>query len=71
MLQTLLTLLKADAPAPEIMLEEGGDLGLDYYNGKLDISITPAGHTAWAVMGGRHGTDLTEFIGILENWKEV
>jgi hypothetical protein len=65
MLETLLTLLKVDAPAPEILLEEDGDLCLDYMSGRLSISITPTGSVAWAGIN-KHGTDLAEFIEILK-----
>ena len=65
MLETLLTILKIDAPAPEILLEEDGGLCLDYMSGRLSISITPTGGVAWAGIK-THGTDLAEFIEILK-----
>jgi len=67
MLETLLTLLRIDAPAPEILLEEDGDICLDW---PIDasISISSSGKVNWAVLKERrHGTDLNEFIKILED----
>ena len=70
MLETLLTILKIDAPAPEILLEEDGALCLDYMSGRLSISITPTGSVAWAGLA-KHGTDLAEFIEILKTKNAV
>jgi len=71
MLETLLKLLRVhNAPAPEIHLEDDDDLGLSFYDGNADISITISGKVAWAVTGGRHGTDLQEFIDILEKGEQ-
>jgi hypothetical protein len=61
MLETLLKLLAVDTFAPEIMLEEDGDLCLDYW-GDATISINAGGGVNWATTEGRHGTDLNEFI---------
>ena len=58
--EVLLRLLSMDAPAPEIILESDGDIGLDWYSGNVDVSIAPSGGTAWAITGGLHGTDLDE-----------
>jgi len=66
MLETLLALLKVDTQCPEIMLEEDGELGLDYYAGKFWISIGSTGKVNWAILNGSHGTDLDEFVKLLE-----
>jgi hypothetical protein len=73
---TLLQLLALDVPAPEILLEEDGDICVDYgYHGPspiVSISINPKGGVAWAVVSPtpRHGTDLDEVIGILRKKAE-
>jgi hypothetical protein len=69
MLETLLALLKVDVEAPEIILEEDGDLGLSYFDGRVDISIAPSGCVAWAIFGGKHGSNLNEFIELLKQCK--
>ena len=55
----LCDLLSVDAPCPDILLEEDGDLCLDWR--VLNVSIAPAGGIAWAFWDGErkeHGTDL-------------
>lgn len=65
MIDTLLTLLKVDVAAPEILLEEDGCICLDY-GVTFSISIHPSGGVSWAVLDRGHGTDLNEFIKLLE-----
>lgn len=60
MLETLLRILSWDLPAPEILIEEDGDLCLDWSEG-LSISINPSGGVAWAILNPpAHGSDLDE-----------
>lgn len=75
MLETLLKLLSWDfLPAPEILLEENGDLNLDWSFpcGNLSyasISINKDGGVAWAMQSkgdSIHGDDLEEFKRIVE-----
>jgi hypothetical protein len=66
MLTTLLEILGWDAPAPEILLEDDGDISLDW---ELDISVSinRAGGVSWATLGpSRHGTSLAELRAIVE-----
>ena len=65
MLETLLILLRLDLQAPEILLEEDGDLGLQWTFGVpndfyyTDVSITPDGKINWAdSRTGLHGTSM-------------
>ena len=65
MLETLLMLLKLDCPAPEILLEEDGELCLDWRD--LTVSITPTGKVSWAHLSPtEHGTDIDRLIEILK-----
>ena len=67
MIETLLEILKLDVIAPEILLEEDGDICLDY-SGEASISITLEGKVAWAFLTSRkHGTDLDEFKKLIQN----
>lgn len=64
--KTLLKILSLDIPAgaPEIILEEDGDIGLSW-NGEIDVSIAPTGLIAYAIFRGGHGTNIDEFIAAL------
>ena len=66
MLETLLNILEAhNGYAPEILLEEDGDICLDW-SGQASISINPSGSVAWAMTDSReHGSDLNQFIELL------
>ena len=62
MLETLLKILSSDQPgAAVIILEDDGDILLDYLSGEILISIGPAGGVNWTFSGGPHGTGLDEF----------
>lgn len=65
MLETLLKkILTWDLPSsPEILLEEDGDLCLDW-NGKISVSINKNGNVNWAGYG-EHGTDIDELARLL------
>lgn len=65
-LDILFILLRIDVFAPEIMLEEDGDLCLDYW-GDATISINASGSVSWATVEDRHGTDLKEFIELIKD----
>ena len=68
MLQTLLDLLAYDLPCPEIMLEEDGDICLEWEEPawKSLISINPTGGVNWAVTEPReHGSNLDRLKAIL------
>ena len=76
MLETLLTLLGWGLPAPEIRLEEDGDILLDWAGADLvvvalSVSINSGGATNWVVtLGGqpgstKHGTDINELRELL------
>ncbi len=59
--------------APEIILQEDGDLCLDWSNHDGDfvvsLSIAPSGLVAWAIIGGKHGGNLDEFLQALSKVK--
>lgn len=58
MLETLLVILRWDLRSPEILLEEDGDICLDW-NGIASVSINETGKVSWAIFEGkRHGTDI-------------
>lgn len=60
MLETLLTVLSWGLPAPEILIEEDGDICLDWSEG-LSISINKAGGVNWAILDPpAHGGDIEE-----------
>ncbi len=57
--KVLCDLLSVDAPCPEILLDEGGDICLDWE--VLYVSITPAGEVSWTFLNSKHqehGSDL-------------
>lgn len=59
MLDTLLKILSWDLPSPEILLEEDGDLGLDWPG--VWVSINKDGVVNWSILSTRqHGTDIDE-----------
>jgi hypothetical protein len=60
-IETLLEILRWDLPGPEIILEDGGCLGLDWDSGDKSVSIHPNGKISWAIVGKGHGTDIVEF----------
>lgn len=66
MLETLLTILaRHELPAPEILLEEDGDICLDW-NGDVSISINKSGGVAWAITDNKsHGNDLNKFLELI------
>ena len=74
MLETLLKILSWDLQSPTIMLEEDGDLSLEFFADRpgicVDISIAPSGTIAWAAMLGnepsQHGTDIEQVKAILQ-----
>lgn len=59
--------------APQIMLEEDGDLCIDWSNHDGDfvvtLSIAPSGLVAWAILGGEFGSDLEQFLNELSKVK--
>ena len=75
MLETLLVILSWDVPqgAPEIMLEDDGDICLDWHDytgitklGNLSVSINKYGGVNWS--GGptrTHGNTMTELRKVL------
>jgi hypothetical protein len=71
MLETLLTILAWDTPAPSILLEEDGDIELEWWNsnatahGTVNASIDANGKVNWAVLYGPHGTDINELKRVL------
>lgn len=65
--KVLLQILEVDVPAPEIIFEENGDIGLSW-DGYVDVSIAPSGTVAYAIYKGGHGADLTEFIKALKEY---
>jgi len=71
--ETLVEILKGNSShSPDILLEEDGDICLDWSN-NLSVSIGPDGSIAWAFCDGRHGTSLPEFLQILagyHDWKQ-
>jgi len=67
-LATLLKILSWDLPTPAIFLEEDGDLGLDFADWCVSVSINKAGGVAWAILEPKaHGTDIEELRRILTN----
>lgn len=65
MLETLLKILSWDLPAPEIHLEEDGDLGLDY-GPNIWVCISPDGKVNWSILEpSAHGTDIEELERLL------
>ena len=70
MLETLLKILSWDLPSPEILLEEDGDLGLDWPG--VSISINKDGGVSWAFLEEkRHGTDFDELRELLlKHWEK-
>jgi hypothetical protein len=70
MLETLLKILAWDFPSPEILLEEDGDICLEWSpsEGYISISISPSGKINWAAecYGRPHGTELNDVKAILE-----
>lgn len=70
MLETLLKILSwGDLPAPEILLEEDGDISLDWHldTTDLNVSITPEGKINYACLEPRqHGTDLDDLKILME-----
>lgn len=57
MLETLLKILSWDLPAPEIYLEEDGDLCVEWP--AASVSINKNGGINWAG-SGKHGKDIEE-----------
>lgn len=69
MLETLLKILSwGGLPAPEILLEEDGDICLDWHLDKTDlnVSITPEGKINYSCLDHGHGTDLDELKVLME-----
>jgi len=67
MLETLLKILSWDLPAPEILLEEDGNLGLDLADLGASVSIGKEGGVNWAILEPKaHGTDIEELQRILK-----
>ena len=68
MLDTLLKILSWGVPAgaPEIILEDDGDICLDWIAGEVLVSIGRSGTVNWAFSGGPHGTDLDALRRVLE-----
>lgn len=59
MLETLLLILSWNLPAPEILIEDDGDLNLDWSELAASVSINKSGGVAWAISKNRlHGTDI-------------
>jgi len=68
MLETLLKILSWDLSAPAILLDEAGDLSLDFQDWGVWVSINKAGGVAWAILEPKaHGTDIEELQRILTN----
>jgi hypothetical protein len=63
MLETLLLILSWDLPAPEILLEEDGDICLNWIN--CTVSINKNGGLSWAKLAGPHGTRIDELKKLL------
>lgn len=59
MLETLLKILSWDLPAPEILIEEDGDICLDWSQ-VMSISINESGGVNWAIDDIGHGNDIEE-----------
>jgi hypothetical protein len=63
-LETLLQILSWNVISPTIMIEQDGDLGLNWFTSKgdsIDISISSNGMVNWAASWNgksEHGTDL-------------
>jgi len=64
MLETLLTILAWDIPAPEIFLEGDGDIGLEWPPQEVWVSINRGGGVNW-VSPKSHGTDINELQELL------
>jgi hypothetical protein len=64
MLETLLKILAWDLPAPEILLENDGDICLDWP--EVSVSINKEGGVSWAILHGEHGTDIDVLKDFLE-----
>ena len=61
MLETLVYILGWDLPSPEILLEEDGDICLDWCDWHASVIINRSGGVSWAILDpGVHGTDLDE-----------